>query len=109
MAVSHKNNTRLFRKQRLRVLDRDGWVCVYCGAPAEHADHVIPKVRGGDDSLENLVAACKSCNLRKGKKSEAVFLGQTATPSVFSFNLHTETTSPSLSGPFEGQSRPLWS
>lgn len=29
-------------------------------------DHVIPRCRGGEDTWENLVVACSSCNTKKG-------------------------------------------
>ena len=32
-------------------------------------DHIIPKARGGEDSWENLVAACLPCNNSKGDRS----------------------------------------
>ncbi|MBI3746645.1 MAG: HNH endonuclease, partial [Chloroflexi bacterium] len=32
-------------------------------------DHVIPRHRGGAHTWENLVAACKACNHRKGSKT----------------------------------------
>ena len=51
---------------RLKVLDRDGWTCNYCGKHLEGsdgtADHVVPKNLGGEDRLDNLVAACRKCN-----------------------------------------------
>ena len=31
-------------------------------------DHVMPKCRGGKTTWENVVAACSSCNLRKGSR-----------------------------------------
>jgi len=31
-------------------------------------DHVIPKCRGGDDNLLNLVPCCETCNKKKGGK-----------------------------------------
>jgi len=47
--------------------------CYYCGAsiiPSAFAvDHVIPRVRGGSDALENLVPACKPCNDYKAQFS----------------------------------------
>lgn len=52
-------------KLRLVVLKRDARRCRYCGENATHVDHVVPHSRGGGDSLDNLVAACRSCNLRK--------------------------------------------
>jgi hypothetical protein len=33
---------------------------------ATHVDHVIPRRLGGDDSMDNLQALCKRCNLAKG-------------------------------------------
>jgi 5-methylcytosine-specific restriction endonuclease McrA len=32
-------------------------------------DHVIPKSKGGDDSWDNLVAACLPCNNKKGDRT----------------------------------------
>ena len=109
MALRHKNNTGAFKAQRLRVLARDQYVCQYCGSPgATHCDHVISKVNGGGDEMENLVAACARCNQLKGSKSVGVFLGRLSAPLVSSDLLSPVTTSPSLVGPFEGQSRPSW-
>jgi 5-methylcytosine-specific restriction endonuclease McrA len=39
--------------------------CTYCGAPAEHLDHVIPRSRGGIAT----VPACAACNLSKGAQT----------------------------------------
>lgn len=39
--------------------------CVYCGAPAEHVDHVRPLTRGGREHADNLVPACGRCNRSK--------------------------------------------
>jgi 5-methylcytosine-specific restriction endonuclease McrA len=50
---------------RRAVFARDGWVCQYCGSPAENVDHVIPRSRGGTHTWDNVVAACRRCNSRK--------------------------------------------
>lgn len=55
---------------RFRVFVRDSFLCVYCGNGAKHgailhADHVIPRSKGGETSLKNLVTACMDCNLGK--------------------------------------------
>jgi 5-methylcytosine-specific restriction endonuclease McrA len=50
---------------RRAVFARDGWVCQYCGSPAENVDHVIPRSRGGQHTWDNVVAACRRCNSRK--------------------------------------------
>src|SRR4051794_4087839 len=55
------------RKSRA-VLERDRYICSYCGRPATTADHIIPKKRGGTDDLSNLVAACLRCNGSKGAR-----------------------------------------
>lgn len=55
------------------ILKRDENCCQYCGS--HHSDltidHIIPRSRGGTDSWENLVAACKTCNSRKGSRTPA--------------------------------------
>jgi 5-methylcytosine-specific restriction endonuclease McrA len=51
---------------RRAVFARDAWSCQYCGAAAENLDHVIPRSRGGEHIWENVVAACRRCNARKG-------------------------------------------
>jgi 5-methylcytosine-specific restriction endonuclease McrA len=50
---------------RRSVFARDGHRCQYCGGTAESIDHVIPRSRGGSHSWENVVAACRPCNVRK--------------------------------------------
>lgn len=49
---------------------RDNYQCLYCGyyfgTQALSRDHVHPISRGGEDRWENVVAACKRCNQRKG-------------------------------------------
>lgn len=43
--------------------------CSYCGSKDNlSADHMIPKMRGGQDYGENIVWACRRCNSSKGPK-----------------------------------------
>ena len=51
-----------WRQLRQKTLERDGYVCQYCGAKATQADHVVPRKKGGADAMKNLVACCASCN-----------------------------------------------
>jgi 5-methylcytosine-specific restriction endonuclease McrA len=55
---------------RKAVLARDSWTCQYCGQrkPGLTVDHVVPRSRGGESVWENIVAACASCNRRKGNR-----------------------------------------
>lgn len=55
------------------VWNKSNGLCVYCGAVAEHCDHVIPKVKGGSNDADNLVAACALCNTRKHNRSVEEF------------------------------------
>ena len=61
-----KGSTRAWRTLRQQILQRDGFRCRYCGAPAAHVDHIVPVVRGGASHESNLAASCATCNLEKG-------------------------------------------
>jgi 5-methylcytosine-specific restriction endonuclease McrA len=50
---------------RRAVFARDGHRCQYCDGGAESIDHVVPRSRGGEHVWENVVAACRPCNVRK--------------------------------------------
>ncbi len=56
---------------RKNILSRDEHVCQYCSEKNSPLtiDHILPKGRGGQDTWENLVTACKSCNQKKGNKT----------------------------------------
>lgn len=56
---------------RKNIIKRDGGRCQYCGTSVGTmtVDHVIPKLRGGDDKWENLVCACDRCNNKKGNRT----------------------------------------
>jgi hypothetical protein len=63
---------------RYKVLVRDKFRCVICGAsPAKdgtvelHVDHIFPWSRGGQNTEENLRTLCFKCNLGKGDKVES--------------------------------------
>jgi len=60
---------------RQNIFKRDNNMCQYCGSRQDLTiDHVIPRSRGGVDSWENCVAACRKCNHKKGD----LFLGETS-------------------------------
>jgi 5-methylcytosine-specific restriction endonuclease McrA len=54
---------------RRAVFNRDAHLCQYCGSKAENLDHVVPRSRGGSHTWENVVAACRACNTRKGDRT----------------------------------------
>ncbi len=53
---------------RREILARDHHTCQYCGKQGHDltVDHIVPRHRGGLHTWENLVAACRGCNHRKG-------------------------------------------
>lgn len=60
-------------KTRAQVRERAQNVCEYChlhqdDSPlaALHVEHIIPRIHGGRDDLDNLALACIDCNLHKG-------------------------------------------
>ena len=58
---------------RQNIVWRDNSQCQYCANyfPLDKLtmDHVIPKSRGGKNTWDNLVAACKKCNQQKGSRT----------------------------------------
>jgi 5-methylcytosine-specific restriction endonuclease McrA len=58
---------------RRTVLARDNYTCQYCGTTPGRSnltvDHVIPRSREGGTTWDNVVAACKRCNQRKGNRT----------------------------------------
>jgi 5-methylcytosine-specific restriction endonuclease McrA len=69
------------RLDRLRIaLERDGPHCVWCRRELQPGDrlasteHVIPRLKGGPAWIENEVAACRSCNRRRGHAAPVAWL-----------------------------------
>lgn len=74
--------TSKWKKLRLIVLRRDSYTCAYCSDVATEVDHVHPRSKGGSDDIDNLVACCRTCNIRKKDKTD-FFLNGNSTPPVF--------------------------
>lgn len=82
---SKKNNSakrrtgrKISDRQRFRILVRDGFRCMACGAsPIKqpgielHVDHIIPWSKGGETTDDNLQCKCSKCNLGKGNAFSA--------------------------------------
>lgn len=54
---------------RVPILERDRYMCAYCGRRGDTVDHVIPKSKGGNEERNNLVACCKRCNMKKNNRT----------------------------------------
>jgi len=64
-------------EEGLRILDRDRHICQYCGLDGmtsfENAlvmtvDFIVPRARRGKKTSQNLVTACRPCNVIKGRR-----------------------------------------
>ena len=87
----HRYGVLLSKKN---IMQRDKHRCGYCGsikAPMT-IDHVVPRVKGGRDTWENLVTACTVCNNKKGNKTpdeaEMPLLVKPKKPHFINFMLH---------------------
>jgi hypothetical protein len=68
------------RENRIRVYERDGYKCRYCEKQLTRftatLDHIKAVAEGGDNSFENLVTSCLSCNSRKHHRLVGDFLAE---------------------------------
>ena len=69
----------LTAEEWIDILKEYKFKCAYCGREftlfdRETRDHVIPISKGGDNTKENVVPACQSCNSKKFNKNEMKFL-----------------------------------
>ena len=64
---------RMYRPNRRNIFLRDNYSCAYCKKQLNteelSIDHILPKSRGGKDTWDNLVTACKTCNCVKGDRT----------------------------------------
>jgi len=60
------------------LLNQYNHKCFYCNIEVKkginlHLDHKIPLSRNGEHSINNLAPSCKTCNLKKGTKTDLEF------------------------------------
>jgi len=67
--VATPSKKRRIPISRRAILNRDGRECTYCGKEADTIDHIHPRSRGGTHSWNNVIAACRKCNAKKGSKT----------------------------------------
>ena len=61
--TSSSEANRLWRR---KIKEKWGNECAYCGSEENLTiDHVIPRSKGGHNSVENMVCCCESCNQDK--------------------------------------------
>ena len=61
------------KEVRREVYAKGGGVCEICGRPLEYSemtiDHDVPRIRGGENSLDNYRCVCEECNKFKGSST----------------------------------------
>ncbi len=80
---------------KTRVRERAGNACEYCHLHQDnsplavlHIEHIIPKIHGGTDDLDNLALACIDCNLHKGPNLTGIDPRTGAVTKLFHPRLH---------------------
>lgn len=77
-----KRRWKLTLTRKRRRLFKADPRCSYCGCDLNWLtatlDHVVPKSKGGTDTIDNLVLACQPCNVQKADR----LLGEGVDPSL---------------------------
>ncbi len=82
LAIDEKKEADFYnvKENRAKIYERDEYKCHYCAKQLTRftatLDHITPVAEGGDNSYENLITACLSCNSRKNKKPVGDFLAE---------------------------------
>jgi 5-methylcytosine-specific restriction endonuclease McrA len=61
------------------VLIAQAFRCFYCGTDISNGateDHFVPLSRGGSNFIENIRAACRPCNIKKGNRPADQMIGR---------------------------------
>jgi len=72
----------LTKEQWEQILKDFNYCCAYCLKPLKRADreHVMPVSRGGNNTMSNVVPACRRCNVRKNKRTLIEFVASASYP-----------------------------
>lgn len=67
---------KISNTKRSKIHEKTGGKCGYCGIDLigrkrifVTIDHIFPQSKGGCNGVENLILACRTCNLSKGVKT----------------------------------------
>jgi 5-methylcytosine-specific restriction endonuclease McrA len=75
------NSGERLTKEQIDYLTEVYTHCAYCSTPLTpentHIDHIHPLSKDGSHSIDNVVLACKDCNLKKNSKTLDQWLNET--------------------------------
>ncbi len=65
-------------KENQKLVKEASEICAYCGCQesALQWEHIIPKSRGGPDTIDNMVLCCQKCNCSKSDKDPFEWYGK---------------------------------
>lgn len=68
--AENKNFGPIPEHVKAAVFKRDGGKCRQCGYDGEYIeyDHIHPRSKGGQNTVENIQLLCRKCNLKKGNR-----------------------------------------
>jgi 5-methylcytosine-specific restriction endonuclease McrA len=68
------SGTSFTTREWLALVEAHAGRCAYCGEQASlQADHRVPLARGGSNSIDNILPACRRCNARKHLMTDVEF------------------------------------
>lgn len=64
-------------KENQKLVKEGADTCAYCSCNESlQWEHIIPRSRGGPDTIDNMVLSCQKCNLSKGDKDPYEWYGE---------------------------------
>ncbi len=60
--MEYQNGNLKDTKLREFIFKRNNHKCVYCGNQGEEIEHIVPRSKGGTNSVFNLALSCRKCN-----------------------------------------------
>ena len=71
--VDYQQGPLYQNKLRDFIFSRSNGKCSYCGKQAQEIDHIVPRSKGGTNSVNNLTATCRACNEKKSNLTLKAF------------------------------------
>lgn len=73
-------NPSTILKENQKLVKEASNTCAYCGCDGDEEglqwEHIIPKSRGGAETIDNMVLCCKRCNLAKSDRDPFEWYGE---------------------------------
>ena len=56
--------TAITPKVKREVMERDGGLCIVCGAPGDPVSHVVRRSQGGLGTVQTILTHCNACHFK---------------------------------------------